>query len=318
MSGDDLVATAALLASEHPGERRFQDLTFLTWLYERNPRGRAVQQSIDRGGQRVAHLALLPQEWWNDSGTAVMAVGVNAVTRAGAGRAHFLALLRRCLQDMIGKGAAAGFGVTNEASTLITIARSGIGDHGPLPVRVRPAGPGGRGVQTRAVTPEWLASREFTELAAEVDRESTPGWAQHWRADTLRWRLGSPDASYAFHHDDEVAVVTSRIPFRGVPLTVVLKLLTLGPGRRRRDAGPVVAHATRRDRAVAAVYAGFNDRVRLRGFSVPRALLPAPLNLLVFGADRAAEVVGVPKHDRVLKDDELELATFEFLDFDVL
>jgi hypothetical protein len=314
----DLEATAALLAAEHPGETRFDDLSFLTWLYADNPRGSAVQQSIDRGGRRVAHLALVPQEWWNDGGTALMCVGVNAVTSADAGRAHFLALLRRCLREMIGLGGAAGFGVTNEASTLITVARSGIGVHGPLPVRVRPVGPGGRDTQTRVVTPEWLASREFADLAARVDQESTPGWAQHWEPETLRWRLGSPAASYRFHFDDQVAAVTTRLAHRGVPLTVVMKLLTLGPGRVRRDAGPVVAHATRGDRAPAAVYAGFNDRVRLAGIPVPRPVLPAPLNLLVFGADRAAGVVGVPKHDRVLRDDQLELATFEFLDFDVL
>lgn len=141
----DLAATATLLAAEHPDRECFRNPDYLPWLYEQNPAGPAIQESVDRCGAPVSHFALLPQVWARGDETASFCVGVNGVTRAGSGQAHFLALLRRGIREMGRRGVVAGFGVTNASSTAMTLTRTGIGNVGPLPVVVRPALPVGEG-----------------------------------------------------------------------------------------------------------------------------------------------------------------------------
>lgn len=312
----DLEATAALLAAEHPDRECFRLPTYLPWLYEENPCGTAIQESVDRRGERVSHFALLPQRWARGAETAAFCVGVNGVTRSGAGRAHFLALLRRGIREMGRRGVVAGFGVTNESSTAMTLTRTGIGNVGPLPVVVRPALPGGRGVVTHPVTPEWLAGAELASLVASIQDSGDSGWSQVWSLETLRWRLSNPAAEYRVHVSDEAMAVTTRMHHRHVPVTVVLKLFARVPDPRRRAGAALVARACRIDRSPGAVYVGFNSRVPFRGISVPRRLLPSPLNLVLFGADRASAAVG--EEIAGLPQDEVTLSCFELLDFDAL
>lgn len=312
----DLAATAALLAAEHPDRDCFRAEHYLPWLYEENPCGPAIQESVDRRGERVAHFALLPQRWARGDEVADFCVGVNGVTRTGAGRAHFLALLRRGIREMGRRGVVAGFGVTNESSTAMTLARTGIGNVGPLPVVVRPVLPGGRRVTTHDVTPGWLASDDFAALVASVPPGSGAGWAQVWDTETLRWRLSNPAAAYQVHVSDEALAVTTRTAHRHVPVTVVLKLLARAPVPSRGAGAALVARACRHDRTPAAVYVGFNDQVPFRGTAVPRSLLPSPLNLVLFGADRASDAVGEPIDG--IPQDEVTLRCFELLDFDAL
>ncbi|MCB1006738.1 MAG: hypothetical protein KDB35_21330 [Acidimicrobiales bacterium] len=312
----DLERTAALLAAEHPDRACFREPGYLPWLYEQNPAGDAIQESVDRKGERISHVALLPQVWACGGQTAPFCVGVNGVTRAGAGRAHFLALLRRGIREMGRRGVVAGFGVTNESSTAMTLARTGIGDVGPLPVVVRPASPGGRGITTHTVTPTWLAGPELASLAGSLAPAGDDGWAQHWTVETLRWRLANPAAEYRVHVAEDAAAVTTRVRHRGVPVTVVLKLLARVPTPDRRVSAALTARACRADRSPVALYVGFNRRVAFRGVAVPRRLLPSPLNLVLFGADRASVAVGEPIVG--LPQDEVELSCFELLDFDAL
>lgn len=313
---EDLAATTELLGAEHPDRECFREPRYLPWLYEQNPCGPAIQESVDRRGVRVAHFALLPQRWTRGTEGADFCVGVNGVTRTGAGRAHFLALLRRGIREMGRRGVVAGFGVTNESSTAVTLARTGIGNVGPLPVVVRPVLPGGRGVRSHDVTAAWLASGELDRLAASLAPSSSSGWSQHWSTETLRWRLSSPAADYRVHVSDEALAVTTRIIHQHVPVTVVLKLLAFTNSPSRRAGAALVAAACRRDRTPAALYVGFNDRVPFRGLAVPRALLPSPLNLVLFGADRASVAVGEPIEG--LPQEEVNLSCFELLDFDAL
>ena len=301
---------------DSPDRECFHEPGYLPWLYEQNPCGPAIQESVDRRGARVAHFALLPQRWIRGTEGADFCVGVNGVTRTGAGRAHFLALLRRGIREMGRRGVVAGFGVTNESSTAVTLARTGIGNVGPLPVVVRPVLPGGRGVVTHDATAAWLEGAEFERLASSIEGSSDAGWSQHWSLETFRWRLSSPAADYRVHVSDEALAVTTRILHQHVPVTVVLKLLARTTSPRRRAGAALVAAACRRDRTPAAVYVGFNDRVPFRGVAVPRAFLPSPLNLVLFGADRASAAVGEPIDG--LPQDEVNLSCFELLDFDAL
>lgn len=312
----DLDATAALLAAEHPDRDCFRTPGYLEWLYEENPVGSAIQESVDRKGERVSHVALLPQRWARGDERAEFCVGVNGVTRAGVGQAHFLALLRRGIREMGRRGVVAGFGVTNAASTAMTVTRTGIGDLGPLPVVVRPVSPGGGAVVTHDVTPAWLEGDEVAALAASLAPPPDDGWAQDWSGDVLRWRLANPAAAYRVHVSEDAAAVTTRLRYRGVPVTVVLKLLARAAVPSRRAGARLVAAACRRDRSPAAVYVGFNHRVPMPGVAVPRRLLPSPLNLVLFGADRASVAVG--EDIEGLPQDEVQLRCFELLDFDAL
>lgn len=312
----DLGATAALLAAEHPDRECFRVPGYLPWLYDRNPVGPAIQESVDHKGKRVSHFALLPQHWARGDEVVSFCVGVNGVTRSGSGQAHFLALLRRGIREMGRQGVVAGFGVTNESSTAMTLTRTGIGNVGPLPVVVRPAVPGGRGVTTRDVTPAWLAGDELAEMVGSLPAPSDGGWTQVWSLETLRWRLANPAAEYRVHVSDEAMAVTTRMRHQHVPVTVVLKLLARTPAPGRGAGAALVARACRVDRAPAAVYVGFNDRVPFRGLAVPRRLLPSPLNLVLFGADRASVAVG--EEIEGLPQDEVTLRCFELLDFDAL
>lgn len=312
----DLIATTALLAAEHPDRECFREPEYLQWLYDRNPVGPAIQESVDRQGTRVSHFALLPQRWGRGHEIVSFCVGVNGVTRTGSGQAHFLALLRRGIREMGRRGVVAGFGVTNESSTAMTLTRTGIGNVGPLPVTVRPAAPGGRRVSTRDVTPAWLAGGELVELAASIAPPTDGGWSQVWTVETLRWRLANPAARYRVHVNEEAMAVTTRIVHQRVPVTVVLKLFARATTPRRGACAALIARACRADRSLAAVYVGFNDRVPFRGLAVPRRLLPSPLNLVLFGADRASDAVG--EEIEGLPQDDVTLRCFELLDFDAL
>ena len=70
------------------------------------------------------------------------------------------------------------------------------------------------------------------------------------------------------------------------------------------DATGVIAKIARRQRSVFAVYAGFNESVRVTGIAPPRRWQPSPLNLIVRGLDSR------------INHDEIVLDTFEFLDMD--
>ena len=59
-----------LLNAELP-DRRFADESYLSWLYDANPLGRAYTHSIDdESGRRVGHYALIPQRYRDRNGPA--------------------------------------------------------------------------------------------------------------------------------------------------------------------------------------------------------------------------------------------------------
>ena len=92
----------------------------------------------------------------------------------------------------------------------------------------------------------------------------------------------------------------------GLPFAVILKLLPRRPladGETVSSRGAIAA-ACRYHRAPAAVYAGFNAHVRVRGVRPPRRIQPAPLNLLFRSLSDE-----VPQ-------ETFTLDTYEFLDFD--
>jgi hypothetical protein len=306
---DDHTTTTELLDAELP-DPRFVDASYLRWLYDENPIHAGFHESVDEDGVRMAHFAMSPQSYRGPEGPAPFVFSCNAVTRSGVQRkGWFTTLGERLFERAAAWGALGVIGVSNENSTPPVVRKLGYRLLGPLPVQVVPAvGSAARSVQSAQVDPAFLDSAGFADLATDLDRHPARMWTNRWTPEMLRWRLAAPNMAspYWVHSTPDLVAVTAREHVKGVPVTVVLKLLPRGGGGAARplDAGPLVVAANRFHRAPFAVYAGFNRHVRLRGLRPPRRVLPAPLNLIFRSlSDRA------PK-------ETFALDTFEFLDMD--
>lgn len=303
---DQHALNTELLNAELP-DRRFEGADYLEWLYDRNPEGGGIYEGVDEDGRRMAHYALIPQCWRNAGGPAPVCFSLNAVTRSGAQRkGYFVQIGKRIYERARVDGAMGILAVPNEKSTPGALKYLGYRFLGPLPVRVLP--PVGRAAafESRQVDDAWLSSPEFASLAGELDRHEASGWTQSWTPAQLRWRLGQPRGGYVVHVGADLVAVSVEHRFGGVPFAVIVKFLPRRPltvGEVLSSRGAVAA-ACRFHRAPAAVYAGFNAHVRVRGIRPPRRLQPAPLNLLFRSLSDE-----VPQ-------ETFALDTYEFLDFD--
>ncbi len=318
---DDLAPTAALLLREHPDATRFESTEFLHWLYRENPHHPAIEENVDRRGNRVAHLALVPQPWRDHERSATFVLSVNAVTRSGLGSMHFVALAAKGTRlaierkDELG-GLIGGIGVTNESSTMPGLHRIGARLITSLPVRAQPRlGRRPRGVESHDLDEAFRASDDFTRLITGLDDAPAHGWTQRWTPEHLRWRLAAPGAGYAVHASDEVLAISTRASAKGVPVAVILKLLP-----RAGHVGPlsgrsVIAAAVHHHRVPVAIYAGFNANVAVRGVLVPKRIQPAPLNLLFIARDEASQFLGMDLEDEGPQA-PATFDTYELLDFD--
>lgn len=298
-----------LLNAELP-DPRFRDATYIHWLYDENPLGPGFHDSVDEDGRRMAHYAVIPQEYRCADGPARMVFSLNAVTRSGAQRkGWFTTLGERVYARGAQWGALGVIGVSNVNSTPPVVKKLDFRLLGPLPVHVV-AAPGRRadGVETHPVDAEFLAGDRFRELATGLDDFAVDGWVNRWTPEMLRWRLAAPNMAHPYwvHATDEVVAVTTRDHLGPVPVTVVLKLLPRG-GRPVGDplnGHPIVRAACRFHRSPVAVHAGYNRHVRVQGIAPPRRFLPAPLNLIY-----RSESPKAPK-------ETFAFDIFEFLDMD--
>ena len=295
-----------LLQAELP-DRRFVDHRYLAWLYDENPHGAAFTESADDGGRRVAHYGLVPQEYRDASGPAPFVFSLNAVTRSGIQRKGYFTTLGRAVYASAQEaGVRVVVGVSNENSTPPVVQKLGWRLYCPLPVKVLVPLRRRAGWTSRSIDDELLASGWFAEVAAGLDDHAAEGWTNRYTLEHLRWRLASPNnPGFALHVGPDLVAISTRAKAGPLPLSVVLKLLPRGgdhPGPT--DGAAAVAAACRHHRTPAAIYAGWNRWVHLRGLAPPRRLLPSPLNLIVKSLDPAID------------QDELVLDTFEFLDMD--
>jgi hypothetical protein len=307
MSGTtDNQRNTELLDGELP-DPRFVDDRYLAWLYDENPDGPAVQAEADEDGVRVAHYALVPQTYRNAVGPAPFLFSLNAVTKRGTQRKGYWSELGlRVFAEATAQGKQLVIGVPNEKSTPGAVKYLDYRFLGPMPVKVvAPTGTGG-GFTHHAVDDDFLASDGFEELAASVDQHEAVHWTNSYGLEQLRWRLARPHGGYTIHVDDDLVVVSTRSGLGPVPMAVILKLFPRGPRRMDQplSARRAIAAVCRHHRAPAAVYAGFNALVKVRGVSPPHRLRPAPLNLVVHSFS-----------DHVPQE-TFRLDTFEFLDLD--
>ncbi len=303
-------ADAARLLKQIMGDARFDDPGYLNWLYNECPVGRTVGVNIrDDDGVLYAHGAAIPQELRNADGPSKFVVIVNvAVLSSHRGANTFAEQILAHVPYVLEQGCIGGYGVTNERSTVPSVSLDGLGGTlvGTVPIKVCvPTRPWARGVESHDVTPEFLESKHFDELASELDDHPATEWVQRWTPDLLRWRLRRPDARYALHASGNVVAISSRSTARGVPVATLLKLLPRGGSRGPLPSRELVNAACRHHRAPLAVYGGFNAHVPVTGLTVPRDRLPSPLNvvfLTLSDLDPAA----------------FRFETFELLDFDAL
>ena len=300
---DDHERNSGLLAAELPAQR-YVDSQYLRWLYDGGPYGPAITRQIDDHGVRVAHYAMIPQRYRSSSGPVPSAFSLHAVVRTGTQRKG---MFRTLGQEVIDAASAAGWkfatGVCNEKSIGTVVKYLGWKTPGPLPVKVCVPLHRGRGVESVVVDDDFR-TRDLPALARDLDDAPVRTWTNAASPEYLQWRLASPSTCYAVHvSSDLVAVSTTDAGF-GVRAAVILKLLPRGGRSGPLPADAVIGAACRFHRAPYAVYAGFNEHVRVRGITPPRRLQPSPLNFIL----------------RSLSDDvdqeTLAVDTFEFLDMD--
>lgn len=296
--------TAELLDAELPA-LRFRDGRYLSWLYDANPFGEGIYESVDDAGVRVAHYGLIPQEYRDANGAAPFVFSLNAVTRSGTQRRGYFSEIGRRIWAEAGAGGVVGvIGVTNDKS-LTPVVRQGWRFIGRLPVLVAPWLPLRVGeFRHIEVTPQWLASDDADDVLAGLDDHEAVHWTNRWTAEHLRWRLAWPGCGpYHLHVAPDVVAVSVAERRAGATIAVVLKLLPRHGATEVSGQRALVA-ACRHHRAPVSLYAGFNRHVHVRGLPLPHRLKPAPLNLMVHAVSDE------------LDQPSFALDTFEFLDMD--
>jgi hypothetical protein len=310
----DHAKNTELLNAELP-DQRFVDATYLHWLYDLNPLGVAFSGNVDADDYpdvRVAHYALIPQQYRNADETARFVFSLNAVTRSGTQRrGYFSEIGSRIWAQARDDGVRCVIGVTNDKS-IEPVRRQGWRLLGRMVTKVVPPRPGtARRFTSIDVTPDVFSTVAFESLLEGLDDAPAVNWTNRYTREYLTWRLASPNTPpYAIHADDSVFAVTTKTAFKGIPVAVILKLL---PRRGRAGSlsgkAPLSGHravtaACVHHRTPFAVYAGFNHHVRLRGVRVPERFKPAPLNLMAYVLDESID------------QETFTLDTFEFLDMD--
>ena len=317
MSPIDRSATRELLSARHGGTSRFGSDQWLTWLYDGNPVGSAIESDRDQDGRRMGHVGLIPQRWRRGDESIEAVLAVNVVTSSSSHEPLFVELFAEGVTAAYDRGVDAVWGVTNEQSTEPTERDLPARHLMTLPVRLaRSSRP--RGVTSTTVDPTCLSPDWIQFVVGHLDPPPSDVWRHDWSAELLAWRLAAPGHTYALHVSDAGVAVSTETRW-GVRVGVVVKLLPRqGPvaaGDTRRLIGAVRRH----HRVGPVVYAGFNHLAPVPGVSVPERLRPAALNLFVMGGDDAKRL-GIPVGDDrpLIPTDEVLFESCELLDFDAL
>jgi hypothetical protein len=124
-----------------------------------------------------------------------------------------------------------------------------------------------------------------------------------WDADELDWRLSCPSVVFDFFKVEKFIIITTISKYKGIAITVVLKIFCLGDVDEI-DMKFVTSAICRQQGTILALYSGLNSAVQASGIYLPGSLRPSPLNLIVKPLSNSGSAV------------RLTPTTFEFLDFD--
>ena len=313
MPDPDVVDKVKKLLSEIFHDPKFRSRDYLYWLYWGGPDGPACQQNLEFGGRCRAHYCLVPQKFANQGHTIPFGYSLNlAVGKELRGKGVFIDLATKAHAKAVKKRSVdAVITVANANSTPGFLRRLGFQLVAQLPVRIglRPYA-SHSGILSHEVNPAFLESRAFETICRRIDFSGGGGWQQRWSQDRLKWRLSSPAGRYVMHVGQHIVAITTGKRAAGLPIAIVLRVFPMHEGAdaddRSRDLKTLLAAMCRAHGAFLYLYAGLNRQVRVPGISVPRKILPSPLNLLYR-----------PLTGQAPAKEAFEPAVYEFLDFDV-
>lgn len=285
---------------------RWDGTDFLDWVYDHNPTGPLVPFNVDLDGRRVCHIGGVPVPLRNGELDGVGLLLLNSSTAPDEQQKGTYAKAIRAIAELAGEQGMLGvFGVTNADSTGPALRGAKGSWQCSLPVRLCVPWRPPIGVRSHDADPQWLAGDEFATLTRRLDRQPARDLTCRWSTDLLRWRLLTPGTRYAVHWNDALVAVTTRTVFRGVPITIVLKLLPREGRTGPLTPQPHITAACRHHRTPLALYAGVNVHVPVSGIRLSQERLPAPLNLVM-----------ISSRPDLLAQHRFVFDAFEFLDFD--
>lgn len=297
--------TQELLRQVLPSSR-WDDLDFLTWVYDHDPLGALVPQNVDREGARLCHIGGVPIELRsaNDVGRFLILYNSSSAPEE-QGKGTYV----KTLFKLHGKARDLGFhgmmGVTNAASTGPATKGFKARMLGALPAKLCvPTTVRAPGHTHHIADASFLESLEFEKIVDELDASPAGQWTQRWTPEVMRWRLRWPGQTYTLHVGPDLVAVSTTTAFKGVPLAVLLKVLPRGAARGPVPSDQMITAICRHHRAPALVYAGYNANVPVKGFRLRQDRIPSPLNLLFLSTSEHVDT------------DTFRFETFEFLDFD--
>ena len=281
-AADDRAAVLGILEAAYgPGVLRGE---VLDWLYELNPVGPAARVvGSTEQGDRVSFAAAVPQRWAHADGrTPTIGLVVNiAISPDGRGRGGTGGLLRQLMEAGRERGWDSVWGAANDLSVGGLLKLPEYSLFRQMDTYLLPPGRrADRAEVTRlSATPgRWLLTSQAESWFELLEPTPRWGFAQRWQPDTLAWRLSRPGQRYALYQGPDASVVALRRRVAGLPVCVVAKILP-HRGVTQVRAESLIDAVRSAERCVAAVYVGWNSRVRAPANRVPRRFLPSGLNV---------------------------------------
>jgi hypothetical protein len=215
-------------------------------------------------------------------------------------RGQFTKLAEETFSVAEKEGVDAIVGVANENSTWAFVNRLGFRNLGAIETRV---------LMRKSFSAPNLAERISNSeiehlLQANSKNFNEANWyCRIWDDKEINWRLASPNSNFECYIINGTIVVTTVVKYRGVSISIVLKILhskQSPPIALQRIVNEICKHQN----TYVAVYSGINPAVKMAGMFIPNRMRPAPLNLIVKPLSQKANA------------QEINPTVFEFLDFD--
>lgn len=236
---------------------RIGDLSYLDWLYRKNPHGEAVGFDALAGGIPVATYVCIPLALSLGGAGIKALLSLNTATApAYQGRGLFTKLADMTYLRARKEGFSAVVGVANQNSVGGFTRKLGFQDVAGLDARISPGPRRGRDATA--------------ETSAEMRRV--------WSAEALRWRAANPLNPLRFHRAAHGALVAQgATQFPALPVNAALLAADLDAPVLRRPNWPLPSLS------LGLIPNGF--AAPSLSFPIPERLKPSPLRLIFKSLD---------------------------------
>ena len=304
MDDKNVTATQKLLRSVFNNEKFATD-DYLRWLYLNNPSGKAITIDINDDEGLLGHLAVVPTLFSNETNTSKIGLAIHVAVHK---RGRKLGLFRKMAPEIAEKCKELDFGaIIGLANRLATPGwkKSDYEVIAPLPVCLLSALPfWSPDTTNHPVTDEFLTSPAFGDLLGRIDFTGRSGWEPTWSPEKLRWRLIAPGATYTLHIGPSGAFISTASKVKGMTVAIILKTFPF-LNSPSKNATHLLRAIAKFHKTPFLIYGGTNRNFKISGINIPRKYRPSPLNFIYKKLS-----------DSPVFKSPLELATFEFLDFD--